>query len=116
MLSDLELFKQNVVLGVGPGLSGTNRVGLKGVSAHTEYTRLLSEHGSMGLLALVILSGVILSSFFRRGQTSYQRLLKMALFGLGMATLFHSAMRLSSPALYLGLGLVDFIIPRKDGK
>ncbi len=45
--ADIDLFLKNPVLGVGPGMGFYLREGVRMASAHTEYTRLLSEHGSL---------------------------------------------------------------------
>ena len=57
METDLKFFYDNPVFGVGPGISGILREegGLYGAQAHSEPTRLLAEHGSLGLLILILL-------------------------------------------------------------
>ncbi|MEW6216646.1 MAG: O-antigen ligase family protein [Candidatus Bipolaricaulota bacterium] len=56
--SDLEMFLDHPVLGVGPGMGTELRESLLGqrVAAHTEFTRMLGEHGLGGVLALVALA------------------------------------------------------------
>ncbi len=54
---ELEAFLQNPVLGVGVGKGKELRAeeGLEGTASHNEISRLLAEHGSFGILALLIL-------------------------------------------------------------
>lgn len=55
-LAELELFKTHPLFGIGPGVGIAERSNLLGyfVASHTEYTRLLAEHGLWGIFALVI--------------------------------------------------------------
>jgi len=64
--ADLEVWKEHPILGVGPGegravRGGANfgaipgRGGPSVAAAHTEFTRLVGEHGVFGLAALIIL-------------------------------------------------------------
>ena len=62
MAIDLEIFRDNFLMGVGPGAArdlrwryGYGTV----VGAHSEFTRMLAEHGLFGLISL--LSILILS-------------------------------------------------------
>ena len=61
--ADLESWAENPVLGVGPGLGGKNRLKYFHVpTAHTEYTRMLAEHGLLGLVSLVLLGAMAVRS------------------------------------------------------
>lgn len=51
--ADLETFASNPISGVGVGLGASYRE--EGLIAHTEYTRLLAEHGLFGIGAFLIL-------------------------------------------------------------
>lgn len=59
--ADLHLFYANPVLGVGAGRSSDERKKLimRRIASHTEYTRLLAEHGIFGVAALLILLAMI---------------------------------------------------------
>lgn len=58
--TDLQLFRENPILGVGPGMATELRATLLGqkIAAHTEFTRLLAEHGLGGVVALLALAMV----------------------------------------------------------
>ena len=62
MALDLEIFKDNFLMGVGPGVARELRwrygYAIE-IGAHSEFTRMLSEHGLFGLISL--LSILILS-------------------------------------------------------
>lgn len=52
---DLLIFKDNPAMGVGPGLGMIvrRRLGIDD-AAHTEFTRMLAEHGSLGVVSLIL--------------------------------------------------------------
>ena len=54
LLADLELWARNPILGVGPGMAAWGREEILDarISAHTEFSRLLAEHGLFGAAAL----------------------------------------------------------------
>lgn len=100
---DLLIFADHPILGVGPGAASELReeLGRAGV-AHTEYTRMLSEHGIFGALAIVALL-VLCWRTFRRARTLETRAFVVALLVWGMLFMLINAMRLSAPAFVLGL-------------
>jgi hypothetical protein len=55
IMDDLNGFARSPLYGVGVGMSEYFRTVLR-VTAHTEYTRLLGEHGMLGLIALGLFS------------------------------------------------------------
>ncbi len=61
--ADMEVFADNFLAGVGPGLSPRHRPVMRGVAAHTEYTRLLAEHGVFGVIALLALGSLMISLY-----------------------------------------------------
>ena len=64
----IQIFYDYFLTGVGPGQAPKLReiYGYgKRVAAHTEYSRMLSEHGMLGLFSLLLLFGISLFHFFR---------------------------------------------------
>jgi len=108
---DMEIFFDNIFTGVGPGQANHLRKYYgysKNVAAHIEYSRMLSEHGLLGLISLFILFGVIFHHFliFSPRHTKFLKIL----FGLlSLITMSHSAMRLAMPCFILG-----FIFPKYE--
>ena len=102
--ADLMTFREHPLLGVGPHQSKAyHSVLFRFSSAHTEYTRLLAEHGSLGLLALLTLLWMSLKRFLRRlPPTSKAYVLSFTVWAL--LFMFHSAMRLVAPSFIFGLG------------
>jgi O-Antigen ligase len=104
--ADLKLFADNPVLGVGVGEAPAQRDLEEPLATHTEYTRLLSEHGVLGLLALGTLVAMAVRSF-RRQHGHLYRAWAIALVGWSMASMAHTATRSATFAFAFGLaGLV----------
>lgn len=109
MEEDLSLWSENPVLGVGPGMSKYYRAGLRGmeVASHTEFTRLLSEHGTFGLLALLMLL-VIAGVAYLRAPSALEKAWVSALSGWAFIEMSHSAMRIMAISFLFGLAMVQW--------
>ena len=120
MVNELNYFYQNPLFGIGPGMGTllvTNKSG-RPAHSHSEYTRLLAEHGMFGILASLIL--FIAPLLYISKLPAVHRPLPMAIFVFVLFTLAHSAMRLAVPGFFYGLCLIQpFVasaIPVKNGK
>ncbi len=99
-LKELQMFWDNPILGAGVGQAWP----VRGMLTHTEYTRMLAEHGIFGLGALVALFAMCWGAF-RRSGAGLQRAITSGLlvwFGL---YLLHAALRLAVPAVVLGVAI-----------
>ena len=109
-LVDIQLFLENPWLGLGPGQSDIEHARLFRVTrAHTEYTRMLAEHGSFGLLALLLLLVMTLWPLLRPA-SAISRSYKIIFVAWGLVTLAHVATRMAVPGLILGLGVADLVL------
>lgn len=100
---DLEIFEDHPLLGVGPGVASSLRGDLgRFGAAHTEFTRMLAEHGFLGLISLVLLFALIIKTI-RRARTLEARALVSAMSIWFLLFLLVNAMRLAAPALVFGL-------------
>lgn len=109
MEEELELWQENPVLGVGPGMSKYYRASLLGmeVASHTEFTRLLSEHGTFGLLALLVL--IATAGFaYLRAPSALEKAWVSALSGWAFIEMSHSAMRIEAIGFLFGLAVVQW--------
>ena len=114
METDLKFFYDNPVLGVGPGISGMMREqdGMHGVQAHSEPTRLLAEHGSLGLIILILLVFVPLIKYFRFRQYHHIYFFPFLIFwGL---TINHAATRIAAPGILYALTLLNVSIKNEE--
>jgi len=101
---DLNIFFDHIFTGVGPGQASALRANYgygKGVSAHTEYSRMLAEHGILGLFSLLILI-VVSATHLSSLDPKNINFIKI-LFGLlALLSMGHSAMRLAMPSFLYG--------------
>ena len=110
--SELEAFIENPVTGIGVGKIKEYRIQKTGIEAasHNELSRLLSEHGIAGLIALIIL---ILYPLFHRVKNR-KNFLFFSFLGFWFLTINHSSMRIAAPALIYGLSLLDIVYEKKN--
>jgi O-antigen ligase len=118
MQRDWNTFLDNPILGVGPGRSkflleeGLNVP----MAAHTEWSRMLAEHGLFGFVSLCIL---LLVPLFHAFTMPIQiRALLIGFLILSFFSMFHAAMRLAIISFLYGLALIIPVreknsIPRK---
>ncbi len=113
--ADIQTFRENPVLGVGPGVSKQHHFLLLGRagSSHTEYSRLLAEHGSLGLMALVLL-GIMSVVRVRSPLPVGGRAMTLAFTVWSLLYLTHAAMRMAAASFIFGLGGAHLLVePRR---
>jgi hypothetical protein len=101
---DIDIFKKHPVLGAGVGGSRHERAQRGAMAAHTEYTRLLAEHGILGLAALGILAFVAVRTWLR-ASSGIHRATAGALLGWAFAYMLHNALRTAVPAVAIALAV-----------
>jgi O-Antigen ligase len=100
--SHWNLWMNNFVFGVGPGAIKE----LSNISTpHTEYIRLLAEHGLFGLSALVLLAIMGLNNFLR-SRRPRQKALSTSMMGWALLFMANAGMRIVAPSLIFGFGFV----------
>ncbi|MBA3465641.1 MAG: O-antigen ligase family protein [Deltaproteobacteria bacterium] len=101
--ADLEIFADNIALGVGPGVASTirNENGDR-VAAHTEFTRSLAEHGLLGALAMILL-GVLGFRTIVQTRSLLARALVASMLVWFVLFLLINAMRIAAPSFLFGL-------------
>jgi hypothetical protein len=99
---DFRLWGEHPILGLGPGSARQERRGEFRI-AHTEYTRMLSEHGLFGLVALAALFYLALTQALRHEPTQ-GKAVRIAFIVWSMAAMLHVGMRLAAVGLLFGLG------------
>jgi len=110
--TELQAFYSHPVVGIGVGKGKEYRGETLGIeiASHNEISRLLSEHGLLGLFALLILIFVPIL-FWAKFKNNYYFLAFMAFWFL---TINHSAMRIALPAFVYGLALLYIVDEKKD--
>jgi hypothetical protein len=102
--TEIQMFLDNPILGVGVGKNKEYRESETGIVAasHNEITRMLAEHGSLGILGLLILFFTPLILYFQNRENIFA--LCFLIFWL--FTINHAAMRMASPAFIYALSLL----------
>lgn len=108
---ELQAFYEYPITGVGVGKTKEFRQALTGyeTATHNEVSRMLSEHGLFGLLALVVL--IVTPLVF--GMRNKTNLYLYSFFVFWILTINHSSMRIAAPAFIYGLCLITLIDAKK---
>ncbi len=106
--SELELFFENPIFGVGVGKSVEIRNSETGIktASHNEITRLLAEHGTLGIVILIILFLTPVFIYFNNKQNIFM----FSFFLFWLLTINHAAMRIAAPAFIYALSLLKIYI------
>jgi hypothetical protein len=108
--ADLKIWREHPLLGVGPGQGHIyRRAYLYGAEAHTEFSRLIAEHGFLGLaaLALLLLAGVraLLTTHGPKAKA-----VKAAGMIWSCLYMINAAMRLAAPSFLFGLIFATLVL------
>jgi hypothetical protein len=114
VMEDLVLWENNFLLGVGPGGSqklrdqktsalGTQRGG--STAAHIEYSRMIADHGVLGLLALFLLLAMGFQAY-RQASYPWARGVVLALLIWSLAAMANVATRLALMSFAFGVAQV----------
>ena len=102
--ADLIAFRENPILGTGPGESEKyHALTFRYSSTHTEYSRLLAEHGLFGLAALVLLVWMSYARW-RRPAPLLTQAFTAAFTVWSLLFMFHAAMRMAAVSFIFALG------------
>ncbi|MEM8961606.1 MAG: O-antigen ligase family protein [Acidobacteriota bacterium] len=110
---DLLAWQDNPVFGTGPGQAWRYRLFTFRLSiAHTEYTRMLAEHGLFGLGALLILLGISIARALKRAPASSKAVIA-SLTTFALLYMMHAATRMAAPMLLFGMAAATFVIDQR---
>jgi O-antigen ligase len=106
-----QLFLDNPIWGVGVGVAKGRGTGIPGLTAaaHTEFTRLVAEHGMLGLLAIGLLSVALVRNVGDRNQSSYSRMVALAAVVWSFLYMTNAGMRTVAPSFMIGLSFVTLL-------
>lgn len=101
---EIQMFLENPILGVGVAKGTEIRSEENGylTASHDEITRMLAEHGMLGIIALLILFCTPIFLYFDNKQNIY--IFSFLIFWL--LTINHAAMRTASPSFVYALALL----------
>lgn len=111
MLSDLNMFMAYPALGVGLGQSVILRPrygGEVGINSHLEFSRLLAEHGALGLLIVIMM---YVYPFFKMlfERNYYKRIIMAVFLIMGLSVTFHNAMRTMITPLLFAFAFLNIV-------
>jgi hypothetical protein len=104
-LGDWETFKNNWLFGVEVGESQHYREETKFQHSHVELSRVLAEHGILGLLGFLTFIRSA-NSIFKQNAESKMKYLMLALWVLAFATTFHGATRTILPFIFFNIAII----------
>lgn len=110
---EIEIWRAHPILGVGPGMSKYYRedVFQRLIAAHTEFTRLLAEHGIFGAFALLILVLYVTWDYLK-APTAMTHGWVAAFAAWPLLEMAHSAMRIVAVSFLLGLAMIRWTRPQ----
>lgn len=117
--NDTQVFARNIVFGVGPGMIKFQRLGYdicklrsdkcaQEASSHTEYTRMLGEHGLPGMLAIVVMAVLAFRAVAHAGRN---RPYAVAFMAWAIAQMFYANLRVVAVPFAFGIA---FLAVRAD--
>lgn len=106
VMADLRAWWDNPFFGVGPGMARPYYDAVFGlghsIPAHTEFSRMLSEHGMFGLVSLLLLLFMAVNNFSRASKRPSRSLL-IGLLVWSFLYMAANGMRLMAPAFIYGI-------------
>ncbi len=112
--ADIEVFLEGPIFGAGVGGSYESRRQILGFGAmsHTEFTRLVSEHGVFGLAALITLMMMVAANLHRTKMLLGKAFIAGAVAWSGFF-MMNSGMRLAAPSFMFGISFLTFVQNRQ---
>jgi len=114
IFTELQEFKEYPILGAGLGMGKYERskFGYHQSASHTEFSRLLAEHGLYGIIALLILIFSPLIYYLKINADTKPFVAAFTV--LCFLTMTHGAMRLAMPGFLYGLIFIYLLTPKDD--
>lgn len=112
---DLKLFEQNLIFGVGVAASRYVREKHTFVQPHVELSRLIAEHGILGLFYFILLLYMGFYVLNSKGNATMKSI-QVALFMIAFYTTFHAAMRTYVSPLLFNISVLSVVIPSQNKK
>ncbi|WP_309640351.1 O-antigen ligase family protein [Flavobacterium sp.] len=108
---EFETFLEYPIFGIGVGRNMEKRFERTGeiIVSHNEVTRMIAEHGSLGILGLMILFMTPLILYIDNKYNIYL----LCFLAFWLLTINHAAMRLAAPAFLYSLSLLK-VIPNEE--
>lgn len=111
--ADYKIFLDKPLFGAGVGMSKIIRERQYGylAASHSEFSRLLAEHGSLGVLFLLVIMATIGLKLFNLQVLDKIWMITFVIYS--WMTINHAAMRTALPGLTFGMAFILFVNPVK---
>lgn len=106
--TEYEAFVDSLPLGLGVGEAEKILIDRRAIQAHTEYTRLLAEHGLFGVVAILCLLAMIVQAY-RRQTIPWGRAWTAAFAAWTLVNMSHAATRIAAPSFTFALAMFTFV-------
>ncbi len=108
--TDFQILAENPIFGVGVGEAKFYRkqISNQNAASHTEFVRLVSEHGLLGIAALVVLFAMAVMNFMKQ-ESLFGKTLVIGVIFWSSFYMLNSGMRLSIPAFIWGFSFVEIV-------
>jgi hypothetical protein len=107
LMGDIELWERYPIFGTGVGASAFLRNDdHRQVAAHVEMSRLLAEHGVLGLGFILVLS-ILIGRYFKGFRRDNIKLIQAAILFLALFTTFHAATRTFISPLFVLMSFIN---------
>lgn len=102
--TEINMFLENPIFGVGVGKNKEYREETTGIIAasHNEISRMMAEHGSLGIVCLLILIITPLLLYLN----NHKNIFVLSCIAFWIMTINHAAMRIAAPAFVYALSLL----------
>lgn len=120
--NDVAIFGRHPLFGVGPGMTKYQRLSYDicelrndhcdaEPSSHTEFTRMLSEHGIPGLVAIGVLASLAVAAVTRAGRS---RAFAVTFLTWAVAQMFYANIRVVAVAIAFGFAFIRVGPPEEE--
>jgi hypothetical protein len=104
--NEFDIFLENPLLGAGVGETRSRHFDDLETASHTEYTRILAEHGVLGLTAMVLIGHALVINYFRRKDIITKSFITMCLVW-SLLTMAHSGTRYAGITFLIALSFIN---------
>ncbi len=115
VLDDVRMFLADPVLGVGPGQARAHRALIPYGMGHTEFTRMLGEHGIFGAVSVVLLLTMAWRAVSRR-EATFTRGIRASMLAWSLLSMLHVAMRIAAISFFFGLAFLQEDAPQASSR
>lgn len=112
--ADVDLMVDTDYVGAGVGMAISERKSHRGFAAHIEYSRMMAEHGVLGILAIIMILLMPIQYFFTILNRPDMQMIFIPFMTIALLTMTHAAMRLGMVGFFYGLAYIYILKKSHD--